>query len=54
MNKNNNDTFLFKIGICSNSSLDKDKESDTESIDSRRTQIENISDGDSVSLRKKT
>ena len=47
--------FLYwKTVICSNSSLDKDKESDTESIDSRRTQIDNISDSDSVSLRKKT
>jgi len=38
----------------SNSSLEKDKESDTESIDSRRTQMDSVSDGDSVSLRKKT
>lgn len=41
----------------SNSSLEKDKESDNESIDSKKTyntQLDNISDGDSVSIRKKT
>ncbi|XP_057378904.2 WD repeat-containing protein 44-like [Daphnia carinata] len=41
----------------SNSSLEKDKESDNESVDSKKTyniQSDNVSDGDSVSLRKKT
>ncbi len=44
--------------LChSNSSLEKDKESDNESVDSKKTygtQLDNVSDGDSVSLRKKT
>ena len=43
---------------CSNSSLEKDKESDNESIDSKKTygtQLDAMSvDGDSISLRKKT
>ncbi|EFX71967.1 hypothetical protein DAPPUDRAFT_201342 [Daphnia pulex] len=39
------------------SDLEKDKESDNESVDSKKTyntQLDNVSDGDSVSLRKKT
>ncbi len=39
----------------SNTSLDKDKESDGESVDSKKTHLDNASnDGDSISLRKKT
>ena len=44
----------FYFIVDSNSSLDKDKESDCESVDSKKTQLECASDGDSISLRKKT
>ncbi len=47
-------TKLGTILLCSNTSLDKDKESDNESVDSKKTQLDSVSDGDSVSIRKKT